>query len=133
MVMNITLLRHHQSFWVSQIQGNGNDVLQEIQEEEIKSFWSITRTNEELSLVSVLEKHPSFTQVEGPWTLFQVEGVLDFGLTGILNSLTKPLAEAKISLFAISTFNTDYILVKSDVAAQAEQVWDSSGFSVKNG
>lgn len=46
--------------------------------------------------------------------MFKVEGPLDFGLTGILSSLAQPLAEAKISIFAISTFDTDYILIKEE-------------------
>jgi hypothetical protein len=116
--------------WVAQISGEPTHVLDAVGALGPESFWSLTRTLDELSLVSGLQSHPSFAKIEGPWVLFQVEGVLDFGLTGILNSLTKPMADAGISIFAISTYNTDYILVKSDVAAIAEQVWVNSGFPV---
>jgi len=60
----------------------------------------------------------------------QLAGSIDFGLTGILNSLTKPMADAGISIFAISTYDTDYILVKSDVADAAHNVWQQTGFGV---
>jgi len=56
-----------------------------------------------------------------------VEGVLDFSLTGILASLANPLAENKISIFAISTFNTDYLLIKSHSIEKAKVVLENEG------
>jgi hypothetical protein len=128
--MAITLIKHETPMWVSQLTGSINEVLNHLADSQPDTFWSFTSTHEELSLVSALDGHAQFTKVDGPWALFQVAGVLDFGLTGILNSLTKPMAEAEISIFAISTYNTDYILVKQEVAEQAERVWVASGFQV---
>lgn len=75
-------------------------------------FVSITRTAHELSLVCLEPSVPPNLRAERGWRLFEVAGPLDFALTGILASLLTPLAEAKISVFALSTFDTDYLLVK---------------------
>jgi hypothetical protein len=77
-------------------------------------FFSVTKTHDELSVVCQEDKVPHGSQAERGWRSLKVHGPLDFGLTGILYSLSKPLAEAKISIFAISTFDTDYILVKQE-------------------
>jgi uncharacterized protein len=81
---------------------------------ECSGFRSITKTKDELSIVCSEESVPSDVKAEKGWRALKVEGPLDFGLTGILSSLAAPLAEAKISIFAISTFDTDYILVKKE-------------------
>ena len=128
--MKVTLKRHAESFWVSQLNDDFGDIVNILTSDDFASYWSLTRTENEISLVSHSESHPSFLKSEGPWTLFEVDGVLDFGLVGILNSLTKPMADAGISVFAISTFNTDFILVKADVADKAHAVWEASGFPV---
>ena len=75
----------------------------------------------------------SSTQVEPGWRLLQVEGMLDFGLTGILSSLAGPLAEAHVSLFAVSTYDTDYVLVKEPQLAAAVQALTAAGHTVKPG
>ncbi|WP_429845318.1 ACT domain-containing protein [Brevibacillus sp. FIR094] len=98
-------------------------------------IFSITRTNEELSIVCPSECLPfkqEFMEVENDWKCIKVEGILDFGLTGILASLANPLAENKISIFAISTFNTDYLLVKSQYIEKARLVLESEGHSFTN-
>jgi uncharacterized protein len=128
--MNVNLKRHAGSFWVSQLNDDFTEVIRILSAGELGPFWSLTRTQDEISLVSQLDNHESFQTKEGPWTLFEVDGVLDFGLVGILNALTKPMAEAGISVFAISTFNTDFILVKEDTAEKAHQVWEASGFPI---
>ena len=83
-------------------------------------FWFLSRTDQELSLVcregSVPANH---TDAEPGWSMFRVVGVLDFSLTGILSSLSGTLAEAKVGIFAVSTYNTDYILVKTDSLPRA--------------
>ncbi len=97
--------------------------------------FSITRTNEELSIVCASECLPTnedFKEFENDWKCIKVEGILDFGLTGILASLANPLAENKISIFAISTFNTDYFLVKSHSIEKARLVLESEGHSFSN-
>jgi hypothetical protein len=76
-------------------------------------FWSITRTDEELSLVVPEQAVPTTWRAERGWRCLKVQGPLDFGLTGILSSLSGPLAEAGISIFALSTYDTDYLLVRA--------------------
>ena len=79
------------------------------------SFYAITKTAEELSLVVESTHAPeNAIKIEKSWKILKVEGPLDFALTGILSALIKPLAEAEISIFAISTFDTDYIMVKEE-------------------
>jgi hypothetical protein len=128
--MQISLKRHATTMWVAQLAGSLDEVVEQLGATHPGAFWSLTSTPDEISLVSPLEHHEAFAACEGPWTLFEVDGPLDFGLTGILNSLTKPMADAGISIFAISTYDTDYILVKSDVADAAHNVWQQSGFGV---
>ncbi len=75
------------------------------------AWCSITRTAEELSIVCEAVLVPPNIRQQGGWRLLQVEGPLDFALTGILNRIAAPMADAGISIFALSTFDTDYVLV----------------------
>ena len=75
---------------------------------------------------------PEGVKCEKGWRCLKVEGPLDFGLTGILASLAQPLAEAKISIFAISTFDTDYILVKDENFKAAVLALSSAGHEIKD-
>ena len=90
-------------------------------------FFSVTRTQEELSLVCLQEKVPAKTRCEKDFRCFKVGGPLDFSLTGILSSLTIPLAQAGISILAISTFDTDYLLVKEVQVDRAVQKLSQAG------
>ena len=76
-------------------------------------FFSVTRTADELSVVCEQSVVPEGVECEGDWRCLKVQGPLDFGLTGVLASLSLPLAEASISIFVISTYDTDYLMVKS--------------------
>jgi hypothetical protein len=76
-------------------------------------FVTVSRTRDELSVVCPEARVPAEAQAERGWRGFKVEGPLDFALTGILARLAAPLADAGISIFAISTFDTDYLLVRS--------------------
>jgi hypothetical protein len=80
-------------------------------------FVSVTRTADELSIVCPAGNVPSGVRAETGWRVLQVQGPLDFALTGILAALATTLAGAGISLFAISTYDTDFILVKDLVGA----------------
>lgn len=93
-------------------------------------FCSVTRTPQELSIVCAVDSVPASVPYAGPWACLQVEGVLDFSLTGILAGLAAPLAEAGISIFALSTYRTDYILVKEHDLARAQQVLRRAGHAV---
>jgi len=75
-------------------------------------FYSVTRTFDELSIVCYQKNIPSDIKCENDWRILKVEGPLDFSLIGILSSISLVLAREKISIFAISTYETDYILVK---------------------
>jgi len=86
-----------------------------------KGFVSLSRTPEELSIVCPEGLVPEGVRSERGWRTFRVEGPLDFTLTGILTYLLQPLAQQQISIFAISTFDTDYILVKEDKIPEAIQ------------
>jgi hypothetical protein len=90
-------------------------------------FWAVTRTDEELSVVLPEESVPAGWKGEKGWRCFKVLGPLDFGLTGIVASLATPLAEAGISIFAISTYDTDYILVRDEDLDKAKNVLAECG------
>ena len=76
-------------------------------------FYFIGRTDEEISLVCKTENAPAHTvERDDGWRGFRIEGVLDFLLIGILSKLSAVLADNGIGIFAVSTYNTDYILVK---------------------
>ena len=108
------------------------------------SFLSITQTADELSIVcrqDLLSSSSSssstqwsvtamMTKMERDWSCFKVQGPLDFGLTGILASLANPLAKADIPIFAVSTYDTDYLLVKVNKLQQAITILTGEGHSV---
>jgi hypothetical protein len=91
------------------------------------SFSSVTRTDEELSVVCSQGQVPSGIRAEKGWRCLQVEGPLDFSLTGILAVLAMPLAQAGISVFAISTYDTDYFLVKQENLERAIEALAKEG------
>ncbi|UCD36785.1 MAG: ACT domain-containing protein [Fidelibacterota bacterium] len=93
-------------------------------------FWSLTRTEDEISIVMPEELVPVEWESHGGWRGIKVEGPLDFELTGILASLTEPLAQAEVSAFAISTYDTDYLLVKDSDLDKALQVLRTCGHSL---
>ncbi len=79
----------------------------------LTTFSSITRTAEELSIVVPAVAVPDDVRAERGWTLFQLQGPFAFDQTGILASIAMPLAAAGVGIFALSTFDTDYLLVKT--------------------
>ena len=97
---------------------------------ESSSLFSITATARETSLVCARRSVPKKAQQAGPFTAFAVEGPLDFSLTGILAELLQPLAEIEISIFTISTFDTDWILVPQGDADRAAEEWRRRGHTV---
>jgi uncharacterized protein len=94
-------------------------------------FISVTRTEEELSVVCEQNAVPSDIKCERDWCMLQVEGPMDLSIVGVLASLTKPLAEAGINLFAISTFDTDYLLVKVEKLEAAKVALEKAGHTVQ--
>jgi Uncharacterized conserved protein len=89
----------------------------------------VGKTDEELSLVCSTPSVPKTCTVrEDCWRAFRVVGSMEFSLVGILSKITAVLAESQISVFAVSTFNTDYILVKAEQLDRAVQALESSGY-----
>lgn len=77
-------------------------------------FFSVTRAGEELSVVCPEGAAPEGTRCEGGWRALKLEGPFEFSEVGVLLSVAAPLAEAGVGIFAVSTFDTDYVLVKKE-------------------
>ena len=94
-----------------------------------KHFVSVTYTDEELSIVCPESLVPEGLEgeVEQGWRCLKVEGPLDFSLTGILAALANPLAEAGVGIYALSTYNTDYLLVKKEQIEMAIRTLKDAG------
>ena len=99
-----------------------------------REFYFIGKTDEELSLVCRTEETPSnTTERDDGWRGFRIEGVLDFSLIGILSTLSSILAQNSIGIFAVSTYNTDYILVKKENFDKALSVLAEAGYKIDEG
>jgi uncharacterized protein len=95
-------------------------------------FCSITRTRDELSIVCKDDgRIPPEVKIEGGWRLLRVAGTQAFTMTGVLSSILQPLAEAEISIFAVSTFDTDYVMVKAEALSQAIEILRDAGHTVE--
>lgn len=89
----------------------------------------IGRTDEENSLVCITEDVPdNVTERDDGWKAFRIQGTLDFSLVGILSEISTLLAENKIGIFAVSTYNTDYIFTKAANYEQALKVLADAGY-----
>ena len=94
-------------------------------------FYFIGKTDEELSLVIPTDAVPAeTTERDDGWRAFRIQGVLDFSLIGILSKISGLLADAGIGIFAVSTFNTDYILVKKENFEKALGVLEVAGYQI---
>ena len=94
-------------------------------------FCFVGKTDEELSLICKTEDTPQNTvERDDGWKCFRIQGVLDFLLVGILSKLSNILAEHKIGIFAVSTYNTDYIFVKEENFERALTVLASGGYAI---
>jgi len=96
---------------------------------QLKSFKSVTYTSEECSFVvpSGSINADQATDIDAGWFIIQIAGELDFSLVGILTQLANPLAENNISIFALSTYNTDYLLIKNKEKTNAVSVLEKHG------
>ncbi len=95
------------------------------------AFYSITRTPDELSIVCAQSNIPDGVNCEKEFRCLQIEGKLDFSEIGIVASLATTLAQARISIFVISTYDTDYILVQNNNLENAIRVLTQEGHSVR--
>lgn len=88
------------------------------------------RTSGELSIVCEEDRVPDGVRVEKGWVALKLEGPFPFSLTGVLAAFLEPLAQAKIPILAISTFDTDYVLIKDEDTPRALEVLEVAGHSV---
>ncbi len=114
-----------QKFTVCKVTKPGNvDLMQ--------GFFFLSKTDEEISLVCETQYVPSnTTHREDGWKAFRIQGTLDFSLIGILSKITTILAENKIGIFAVSTYNTDYILVKEENLEKSMRVLGEAGYEIE--
>ena len=94
-------------------------------------FLFLGKTDQENSLVCPTDRVPAnTTRRDDGWRAFRIQGVLDFSLIGILSKISGLLADAKIGIFAVSTYNTDYVLVKKENYDQALAVLADAGYQI---
>lgn len=94
-------------------------------------YFFLAKTDEECSIVCAAERIPaSVIEVERSWRAFRIEGQLDFSLIGVISKLSSFLAEQQISVFVVSTFNTDYFLVKSHQLEMTMETLKSNGYQL---
>ena len=94
-------------------------------------LWSVTRTAQELSIVGPSSAVPTGVEVEGGWRALRVMGTLDFSLTGILAGLTRSLAASEVSVFALSTYDTDWLLVRAMALGAARSALLEAGYGIR--
>lgn len=94
-------------------------------------FFNITRTADELSILLPDTVEIQNAIREPGWACFKVNGPLEFGLVGILSEISSVLAKANVALFALSTYDTDYILVKRELAQTASDALMAAGFIIE--
>ena len=94
------------------------------------SFFSVTRAGDELSVVTEISQVPVGVQSQPGWRVFKVHGPFVLSEVGVLSALATPLADAKISLFAVSTFDTDYLLVAAETLSAAIAALGRAGHTI---
>lgn len=94
-------------------------------------FYALTLARDEISLVCAETQAPPGARCESGWRLLKLEGPFDFGLVGILAGVLNPLAQAGVSIFALSTYATDYVMVKDAALAAALDALRGAGHTVQ--
>jgi uncharacterized protein len=127
--LNLSLLEGR--FAVLQLEPNSSIPVWALEGE----FFSVSRTSEELSIVCLESNVPigSTVRLERDWACLKLQGPFEFSLTGILLSVLEPLAQIKVGIFALSTFNTDYVLVKTEHLETAVVALEGAGHRVSRG
>jgi uncharacterized protein len=95
-----------------------------------EEFFSITRTDDELSIVCLQDKIKEDIKCEKDWKVLKIEGPLDFSLVGILSRISTLMANNGISIFAISTYDTDYILIKEESINKVIEVLENNNYNI---
>jgi uncharacterized protein len=94
-------------------------------------FSAVVRTEHELTIVFPLDRLPADLRGGRSWACLRVEGPFDFSEIGVLASLAAPLAEASVSIFAVSTYDTDYLLVQGSQLTAARSALEATGHRVE--
>ena len=94
------------------------------------SWYSVTRTNDELSVIAPAEVDVGPGDRQPGWSCLQIGAILDFGKVGVLAGISRILAEAKVSILTVSTYNTDYILVRTSDVETAIRALAAAGHVV---
>ena len=94
------------------------------------TFTSVTRTHDELSIICDDDAVPDDVKSERGWRGLRVEGPIPFEMTGVAAALIAPLAEARISVFLLATYDTDYLLLKEEVFERAVEILRASGHDI---
>jgi hypothetical protein len=92
-----------------------------------QGFFCVTQTAEELSIVCAESRVPAGVRVERDWVALKLEGPFPFAMTGVLTSFLQPLADAGVPIFVVSTFDTDYVLMKRDKLEAAIKALGAAG------
>lgn len=96
------------------------------------AFYFTAKTAEENSLVCLAESVPeNVVACDNGWRAFKIEGILDFSMIGILSKISSVLAENEIGIFVVSTYNTDYILVKCENLEKAAEVLKNKNYEIR--
>ena len=93
-------------------------------------FVSVSRTADELSVVAPADRISGMDRVDGGWSVFKLHGPFAFDEVGLVAGLSRPIADAGIGIFVVSTFDTDYLLVKQADTEKAAVVWREAGHEV---
>lgn len=93
----------------------------------INKFYSVTKTDEELSILCVQQNIPNDIECEKDWKVLKINSKLDFSLVGVISQISKLLAENSISIFVISTFDTDYICIKEKDLLKSIEILKQAG------
>ena len=96
-------------------------------------FTSVTRSAEELSIVCHADNLPADVFSKHRWICYKLEGPFPFSLTGVLLSFIEPLSESGVPIFAISTYDTDYVLVQEQYAGMTQQALEKAGHELVGG
>ena len=93
-------------------------------------FVSVSRTEDELSVVALTSRIPEMDRIDTGWTVFKLHGPFAFDEVGIVAGLSRPIADAGIGIFVVSTFDTDYLLIKTKDADAAANLWRQQGHDI---
>ena len=125
--MNLTLTISNREYSIYKL---SNEQFQQLDVRQLSPFFSLSRSSEEISLLAPSDLEIANEKAEGGWLALFIEGVLPFTMVGVLASILKPLAEAKISILAISTFDTDFVCFKKTRLSDVIAALEPRGFSI---